>query len=202
MNVILRCLRHKKEAPGCSCKAAFMAKALRNQKAWVLSGVDVNNHERLPPNSRGRKQKRIEALRAALKKNPPSTLSIPFVTFMPVVDKMEDSNKPQTSKDDGEAKVTHAKMQCKAQDVDVERIAGSDSEDFRERIPSRFTRTLSWLQTDWSSRKDGELEITLDAGGSVQPDKVLTAGHGERRGSDPAVFSDRYNSKCTAAQKR
>ncbi|KAI0559825.1 hypothetical protein FGB62_135g02 [Gracilaria domingensis] len=150
MNVRLRYLRYKKKPPGCSSKAAFMAKALGNQRAGF----------------RLVKQKRMEAVGAAIKKNAPSTLSIPFVTFMALVDKVEYSNKPQTANNDGGAKVTRAKKQCKAQDVDVGRIAGSDSEDFMERIPNRFTRTLSWLQTDWSSRRDG---------------------HGERRGSDPAV---------------
>ncbi|KAI0561553.1 hypothetical protein FGB62_78g00 [Gracilaria domingensis] len=83
LNVRLRCLRYKKKHPGCGCKAAFMAKALLNEKGWILSGTNVHNHERLQLDRRGGKTKRRDAIRATIKKNAPARLRIPFITFTP-----------------------------------------------------------------------------------------------------------------------
>ncbi|KAI0560873.1 hypothetical protein FGB62_98g071 [Gracilaria domingensis] len=83
LNARLRCLRYKYSHPGCGCKAAFMAKARRDEQGWLVSESTMHNHERVGERRRSLSEKRKKAVREAILKNCPGNFRIPFINYTP-----------------------------------------------------------------------------------------------------------------------
>ncbi|KAI0565632.1 hypothetical protein FGB62_16g025 [Gracilaria domingensis] len=83
LNVRLRCLRYKYSHPGCSYKAAFMAKARRDEQGRIVSESTMHNHERIDERRRILSEKRKNVVKGAILKNCPDQFRIPFINYTP-----------------------------------------------------------------------------------------------------------------------